>query len=119
MDFHDLEHQTVIDLRKMAAQYDDLKGVAGLKKEELLALLCEKLGIDTHVHVPTGIGRHTIKVRIQELKQKRNDALAAHDAAALDAARREIKSNKRKLRRLISRATRKEQTAPRTAEAAG
>ena len=105
MDLHELEHKTVTDLRELAGKYDDIEGVIGMKKEQLLEVLCEKLGIDRSVHVPTGIGRRKLKTRIQALKTKRAEALTAHDASALAAARHEIKSNKRRLRRIITRAT--------------
>ena len=95
MDLHELEHKTVNDLRELAAQYDDVAGASGLKKDELIELLCKKLGIDRHVHVPTGIGRAQIKERIRALRKKRDEALSAHDAAALADVRGEIKSNKR------------------------
>jgi chromosome segregation ATPase len=65
-----------------------------------------RLGIDRHVHVPTGIGRHDLKARIQKLKLKRDEVLQKHDRAALADVRREIKSNKRHLRRVIDRALR-------------
>ncbi len=112
MELHELEHKTVTELREMAHQYDELVGVIGMKKEQLLEILCEKLGIDRHVHVPTGIGRHDLKARIRNLKTRRNKALEAHDAAALADARHEIRSTKRKLRRIITRATRAEPAKP-------
>jgi len=111
MDLHEMEKKTVNDLREMAIKYEDIKGVSGLRKEELLEILCEKLGIDRHVHVPEGIGRRDIKARIKELKLKRKDALDKHDRAALATVRHEIKSNKRHLRRVIDRALR-HQVAP-------
>jgi hypothetical protein len=112
MNFHELERKTVSELRDLAAEHEDVKGVTGLKKEQLLDLLCEKLGIDRHVHVPKGIGRHALKARIRELKAKRDEALAKHDYTALASIRREIKSNKRHLRRVIQRAVRKEEGQP-------
>ena len=108
MELHELEHKTVTDLREMAATYDDVIDTLAMKKEQLIDLLCEKLGIDRTVHVPTGIGRRKLKARIQELKTKRVEVLAAHDSAALATVRHEIKSSKRKLRRIISRATHRE-----------
>ena len=42
MDLHELEKKTVNDLRDMAAKYEDIKGVSGLKKDQLLEILCEK-----------------------------------------------------------------------------
>ena len=112
MDLHELETKTVNDLREMAAKYEDIKGVSGLKKDQLIDILCEKLGIDQHVHVPTGIGRRKIKARIRALRKKRDEALQAHDAAALADVRGEIKSNRRKLKRLITHAVHEGEQKP-------
>ncbi len=112
MEFHELEHKTVNELREMAKEYEDVKGVVGLKKDQLLDILCEKLGIDRHAHVPEGIGRRRLKARIRELRKKRDEALAARDRAALASVRREIKSRKRTLRREIARALRRSAPAP-------
>ena len=111
MELHELEHKTVNDLREMAAKYDDIDGVSGLKKQQLVDALCEKLGIDQHVHVPEGIGRRKLKERIGALKKRRTEALGASDRKALGEVRREIKSNKRRLRRIIQRAVLRESGA--------
>ncbi|MFQ5720297.1 MAG: Rho termination factor N-terminal domain-containing protein [Acidobacteriota bacterium] len=103
MDLHELEHKTVVELREMAAAYDDVTGVSGMKKQQLLDLLCDRLGIDRHVHAAKGIGRAAVKARLRVLRGKRDAALVAHDLVALAQVRREIKSNKRTLRRLIAR----------------
>ncbi|MFQ5767405.1 MAG: hypothetical protein ACE5ID_05415 [Acidobacteriota bacterium] len=107
MDLHELESKTVANLREMAVKYDDVQGASGMKKDKLIDLLCQKLGIDRHVHVPRGIGRREIKARIAGLRTKRLAALTSHDTTALAQVRREIKSCKRKLRRLVRQALRK------------
>ncbi|TDI31182.1 MAG: transcription termination factor Rho [Acidobacteria bacterium] len=112
MDLHELEHKTVNDLREMAGKYEDIEGATGLKKEQLLELLCEKLGIDRQTHVPEGIGRRKIKADIRDLRRKRDEALEKHDSVALAAVRGAIKSRKRHLRRQISAALRKAAAKP-------
>ena len=112
MDLHELEHKTVSDLREMAGKYEDIEGASGLKKEQLLEVLCEKLGIDRQTHVPEGIGRRKIKQEIRGLRRKRNEALEKHDKVALAAARGAIKSQKRRLRRQIASALRKASAKP-------
>ncbi|MFQ5671094.1 MAG: Rho termination factor N-terminal domain-containing protein [Acidobacteriota bacterium] len=106
MDLHELESKTVNELRELAKGYDDITGVAGLKKEELTDFLCKKLSIDRQRHVPKGIGRQAMKEKIRLLQGKRAQILEAHDRQGLAEIRREIKSYKRKLRRLVARALR-------------
>jgi len=118
MDFHELEHKTVNDLREMAKGYDDIEAVSGLKKDQLLEILCEKLGIDRHAHVPEGIGRKKLKAEIRALRKKRDEALAQQDGAALATVRGAIKSKKRRLRRQIAAALRKEAGKPQTGKEA-
>lgn len=112
MDLHELEHKTVNDLREMAGKYEDIEGASGLKKEQLLEILCEKLGIDRQIHVPKGIGRRKIRAEIRALRLKRDEALEKHDSAALASVRGAIKSQKRRLRRQISSALRKASAKP-------
>ena len=112
MDLHELEHKTVSDLREMAAKYEDIEGASGLKKDQLLGILCEKLGIDRQTHVPEGIGRRKIKAEIRGLRLKRDEALEQKDAVALAAVRGAIKSHKRRLRRQIAAALRKQAGKP-------
>ncbi len=112
MDLQELEHKTVNDLREMAKAYEDIKGTSGMKKEELLQVLCEKLGIDRHEHVPEGIGRRKLRQEIKALRVKRDAALEAGDAAALASVRGAIKSKKRRIRRQIARALRQEAGKP-------
>lgn len=104
MDLHEIEHKTVNDLREMAKEYDDIQGASGLKKEELLDILCGKLGIDRQEHVPEGIGRRKMRAEIRTLRGKRDEALAQKDSTALAGVRGAIKAKKRRLRRQINRA---------------
>ncbi len=104
MDLHEIQHKTVNDLREMAKEYEDIEGASGMKKEQLLEILCGKLGIDRQEHVPEGIGRRKMRAEIRTLRAKRDEALEKKDPAALAGARGAIKSKKRRLRRQINRA---------------
>lgn len=103
MDYHDLQKTRVADLREMVKQQmPQVQGVIGMKKEQIIDLLAEHLGIEKpHKHVAAGLGKRKIKARIRELLVKRNEALASGDHAELKKQRRLIHREKRKLRRLM------------------
>lgn len=103
MEYHDLQKTRVADLRDMAHEhFPTMQGIVGLKKEELVEMLAEKLGIEKpHKHVAAGLGKRAIKAEIRELKLKREAALDAKDAAELRKYRRLIHRRKRKLRRMM------------------
>ena len=103
MEYHDLQKTRVADLREMVKeQLPDVEGVIGLKKEEIIDLLADHLGIEKpSKHVAAGLGKRKIKATIKELKVKREAALEAKDSAELKKYRRLIHREKRKLRRLM------------------
>jgi 16S rRNA C967 or C1407 C5-methylase (RsmB/RsmF family) len=103
MEYHDLQKTRVGDLREMMKEHlPEVKGVVGLKKEEIVDLLAEKLGIEKpHKHVAAGLGKRAIKAEIRELKVKREAALEAKESADLKKYRRLIHRRKRRLRRLM------------------
>jgi 16S rRNA C967 or C1407 C5-methylase (RsmB/RsmF family) len=103
MDFHDLQKTRVADLREMMKEHlPEVQGVVGLKKEELVDALADKLGIEKpHKHVAAGLGKRKIKAKIRELKVKREAALEAKDSDELKKYRRLIHREKRKLRRMM------------------
>lgn len=103
MEYHDLQKKRVADLREMVKeQFPEEKGVVGLKKEALVDMLAEKMGIDKpHKHVAAGLGKRAIKAEIRDLKVKRQAALEAGDSDTLKNSRRQIHRRKRKLRRLM------------------
>ncbi len=106
MELNDLEKMTVTDLREMAHKYPDLQGVHGMKKETLVDVLCQKLGIEKKHSLPKGIGRHAMKERLHALRKRRDEALAAHDAKALRRARTLLRRAKHHLRDIVERAER-------------
>lgn len=103
MEFHELQKTRVSDLREMMKQHcPEVVGVVGLKKEQLIDALAEKLGIEKpHKHVAMGLGKRKIKAEIRQLKVQRQAALQAKDAVELRKFRRQIHLRKRRLRRLM------------------
>ena len=101
---HELRHKTLAELRDIAKdiEHEALQGYTQLNKEHLVVAMCKALGIDMHEHHEVvGIDKSAIKLRIKGLKAKRDEALTAHDHAALKKARRGI----HRLKRQIHKAT--------------
>jgi len=101
---HELKHKTLAELRDIAKDIDHeaLQGYTQLNKEHLVVAMCKALNIDIHEHHEVvGIDKAAIKSRIKGLKAKRDEALSAHDHAALKKARRNI----HRLKRQIHKAT--------------
>jgi hypothetical protein len=98
--YEELKKKTVAELREIAAGVDDeaVQGYSQLNKEHLLVALCKALKIDTHAHRAAAISnKKDFKNSIKALKDKRNEAIAAHDHAALKHIRRKIHFMKREL----------------------
>ncbi|HKY32355.1 MAG TPA: hypothetical protein VJV23_07465 [Candidatus Polarisedimenticolia bacterium] len=104
MELKDLEKMTVVKLREEAAKYEDVKGVTGMSKEDLIDLLCDKNGIARKKRIPTGIGRRALKAKIRQLHGRRPDVLKSGDSKSIHTLRRRLKSLRRRLRRLIVKA---------------
>lgn len=101
---HELKHKTLAELRDIAKDIDHeaVQGYTQLNKEHLVVAICKALGIEMHEHHEVvGIDKATIKVRIRELKKRRDAALTAHDHAQLKNTRRSI----HRLKRQIHKAT--------------
>jgi DNA-binding IclR family transcriptional regulator len=102
--YEELRHKTVTQLREIAAgiEHDAVKGYTQLNKEHLLKAICTALSIDMHEHhVVVGLNKREIKAKIQNLKQRRDTAITAHDHAQLKFVRRRI----HRLKRMIHKAT--------------
>ena len=99
--FEKLARKSVADLRAMAKdnEHEALKGHAQLAKEDLVKALCtaQDIEIPEHRKQPR-VDRSAVKAKIQSWKEKRKQALEAHDAPQLARARRKIQRLKRKLR---------------------
>jgi len=105
MDYHDLQKTRVTDLREMIKEnFPDILGVVGLKKEEMVNMLADKLGIEKpHKHVAAGLGKRAIKAEIRELKVQREAAKEERNTEDILKFRRLIHRNKRKLRRMMTK----------------
>jgi len=101
--FEQLKHKTVAELREIAKdnQHEALQGYTQLNKEHLLVALSKALGIKHEHHEVVGVDKASIKVRIREMKKKRDEALSSHDHAQLKTVRRTI----HRLKRQIHKAT--------------
>jgi hypothetical protein len=100
MDFHELSKNTVSRLREMAKeQLPDLKGVSGMKKEQLLDALADKLGIEKPHKVVQGVDKAAIKAEIRKIKAARAAAVAAKDQAKMKETRERLHALRRQLRR--------------------
>jgi len=101
--YEQLKHKTVAELREIAKgnEHEALQGYTQLNKEHLLVALSKALGIKHEHHEVVGVDKASIKARIREMKQKRDQAIAAHDHAQLKVARRTI----HRLKRQIHKAT--------------
>ncbi len=100
--FKDLKHQTVAQLREIAAgiEHEAVQGYTQLNKEHLLAAICKALNIDMFEHhKAVGINKTEIKTQIKELKKERDKLLASHELQAVRKTRKEIKALKNKLRK--------------------
>jgi hypothetical protein len=93
-----------VQLREELAKHPDVTGVSAIKKERLVELLCQKLGIDTHVHAQAAVDKTGIKKQIRALKQQRAAALEAHDLAKLAEIRHKIHKQRHLLRRAVKEA---------------
>ncbi|MGH7564553.1 MAG: hypothetical protein ACREK5_09030 [Gemmatimonadota bacterium] len=100
--YEELHNKTVAELREIAAGIEDerLQGHTQMHKEEILPLLCQVLGIETHAHHEVvGVDKSKLKSEIRELKARRDAALEARDADELRRVRRRIHRLKGRLRR--------------------
>lgn len=102
MTLQELKKMTVVKLREEAMKYPDVKGASAMKKDDLIALLCEKLGIepDKKKIVPPAT-KLSIKQQIKELKNMKQEAIARKDKAEVALYRQKIRTQKRHLRRIL------------------
>lgn len=108
MDYHDLENMTVIKLREEVKKISDVKGLTGMKKDELIAALVSHLGIEVPEKKQAkkaGPGKpktkEDLKQSISELRSERETARSAGDSKKADILRRRIHLLKRQLRKSV------------------
>lgn len=101
----DLDRMTVKELRALAAESTDLVGIHAMKKAELLAAMKEAKGIKEE-RAPKKKAEKAattvkqLKVKIVELKEKREEARKAKDKRMLDILRRRINRAKKRTRKI-------------------
>lgn len=100
MDWHELNKHRVADLREMMKEHrPEVQGVMSMKKEQIVGMLAEALGIEPPKKVVVGVDKSTIKTKIRQHRALRQQALEAGDHAELRAQRRTIHGLKRRLRK--------------------
>ena len=106
MDYNALTHMTVNKLREEAKKLD-LKVTSGMKKEELVQLLAEKLSLEIPKQeskpakkAPTSLGKSDLKAKIIELKAQHDKARADGQPKQSNLLRRRIHVLKRRMRRI-------------------
>ncbi len=100
--YHELKEKTVADLREIAKgiEHEAVEGATQMNKDHLLKAMCTALGIDMHEHHHVeGIDKAAIKVKIRDLRKKRDEILASQDRSQLHGVLRQIHSLKRTIRR--------------------
>ena len=106
MDYNALEQMTVVKLREEAKKAD-ISGTTGMKKEELIEALAEKLGLEKPVRTKrkksksAPLGKAALKQRLAELREQRKQARSAANRKQVQLLRRRIHSTKRRLRRAV------------------
>ena len=103
MDWHELNKHRVADLRDMMKEHaSEVTGVMSMKKELIVKHLSEAMGIEEPHRVVVGLDKSAVKVKIQEHKALRQQALEAGDHAELKKQRRKIHGLKRQLRKAMN-----------------
>ncbi len=106
MDVKSLRKMTVAELREEAKKLGDAKGIASMKKEELVQLLA---GGDSSAARPgrgekvVGLGLAALKQRVRELKAKRTHASGHGQKAKVTEYNEQIRRYRRMLRRAARR----------------
>ncbi|MCK4548262.1 MAG: hypothetical protein KAW17_12575 [Candidatus Eisenbacteria sp.] len=101
MELNELEKLTVVKLREMAMEYEDITTATAMTKEQLVDVLCEKLGIErkAEVEVAQSVDRAGVKKQIKEFKAQARQAATNGDKAMAKRMRRKVHREKRQLRK--------------------
>ena len=103
MDAKTLSKMTVSKLRDEALKFEDLKGVHGMEKSDLLEILKEKYGIvEEHIESESLINRkHALKEKIRKLKVEKEQAIASKDFPKVALLRKRLHNQRRRLKKLV------------------
>jgi protein-arginine kinase activator protein McsA len=94
-----LDKMTAKELREMAMATGEVVGVHGMNKAELIAAIKESRGIVDEKGKKKDIDVRALKVKIKELKDKRQKAVEEGKAKLAASFRRRISNLKKKTRR--------------------
>jgi len=121
MDKESLKKKTVAELREMAREIPDVKGISTMKKDDLVGLVAgqagskdEKTGardagasktkaakaVPSQPKSSGPLGKTEIKERIRALKTEKREALDQKDRAKIHRCNRQIHNYKRRLRKM-------------------
>lgn len=104
MDWHAVSKMTATQLREELAKDSSITGLSAMKKDKLVEMMCQKLGIERRVHGEVAVDKTAIKKQIRALKKQRNAALEVHDKAKLAELRHQIHKQRHLLRRAVKQA---------------
>lgn len=94
-----LDKMTATELRAVAKDIEGITGAHGMNKAELLNAIREAKGIEAPGKQKDASYIRDLKVKIRELKQERQDALAAENTVMATRLRLRISRLKKKTRR--------------------
>lgn len=106
MDVDTLRNMTVAELREEAKKLGDVKGVASMKKDDLVHLLSG--GGSSAAHPArrgksVGLDLPALKHKVRELKAKRSEATAKGQKAKVTEYNTDLRALRRRLRRAARR----------------
>ncbi|MBW1898891.1 MAG: Rho termination factor N-terminal domain-containing protein [Deltaproteobacteria bacterium] len=94
-----LEKLTAKELREIAFEIPEITGAHGMNKSELLNEIKKARGIEEKKEQKKSSSVRELKVKINELKIKRDEAIQAKDSKKASMFRRRISKLKKKTRR--------------------
>jgi hypothetical protein len=107
MDRETLKKKTVAELREMAREIPDVKGLSSMKKDDLVELIAGSgTGSKREAAKPPAAGtgapidKTELKRRIHALKDEKREAISQNDRARSRECNRQIHHYKRRLRKL-------------------
>jgi hypothetical protein len=93
-----LEKMTAKELRELALTLEGIAGVHVMNKNELIDAIKKVKGIVEEKTSKAGVDVRALKVKIQELKEKKVQAKEVGNAKLVDSLRRRISNLKKKTR---------------------